>query len=437
MAKPIVAIVGRPNVGKSTLFNRIARERIAIVDDQPGVTRDRIYCEVEWLNKRFFLVDTGGIDTEEDIITKQVREQAEIAIQEADVIIFVVDGRDGLTGADEDVAQLLRRTNKEVILCVNKVEEFSATLAMTAEFWSLGLGDPIAISAEHGRGVGDLLDLVVARFPDDADLAESDALKIAVVGRPNVGKSTLINQFVGEQRVIVSDIPGTTRDAIDTYFTYEGQEFVLIDTAGLRRKKNVETGVERYSVLRTLRAVDRADIVFLVLDAQEGVTEQDTKIAGYIHENGKGCAIIVNKWDLIEKDTNTMRDYEQEIYSSLQFLDYAPIEFISALTGRRVNRLINLAIRIAENRNLRISTGRLNEIIQDAVAMHQPPSDKGVRLKIFYATQAQVNPPVFLLYVNHRELMHFSYLRYLENRLREEYGFHGTPIILSVKERNR
>lgn len=436
MAKPIVAIVGRPNVGKSTLFNRIARERIAIVDDQPGVTRDRIYCEVEWTNKRFILVDTGGIETEEDIITKQVREQAEIAIEEADVIIFVVDGREGLTAADEDVADLLRRTNKEIVLCVNKVEDYSASMEMTAEFWALGLGEPVSASAEHGRGVGDLLDKVVARFPEDADLGESDALKIAVVGRPNVGKSTLINQFVGEQRVIVSDIPGTTRDAIDTFFTFEDQEFVLIDTAGLRRKKKIEVGVERYSVLRTLRAVDRSDIVFLMLDAVEGVTEQDKKIAGYVHESGKGCAIIVNKWDLVEKETNTMRDLEQEIYSGLQFLSYAPIEFISALTGRRVNRLINLAVQIAEHRSMRIPTGRLNEIIQDAVAMHQPPSDKGVRLKIFYATQAQVNPPVFLLYVNHRELMHFSYLRYLENRLRTEYGFYGTPIILSVKERS-
>ncbi|HHX02284.1 MAG TPA: ribosome biogenesis GTPase Der [Firmicutes bacterium] len=435
MAKPMVAIVGRTNVGKSTLFNRIARERIAIVDDQPGVTRDRIYCEVEWLTKKFILVDTGGIETGEDTITKQIRVQAQIAIEEADVIVFVVDGREGLTAADEEIAHQLRRTSKKVILCVNKVEDFSLSPAIAAEFWALGLGEPLTISAEHGRGIGDLLDHVIAEFPEDSVLEDSTALKIALVGRPNVGKSTLINQFVGEERVIVSDIPGTTRDAIDTDFTYDGQEFVLIDTAGMRRKKKIDSGVEHYSVLRALRAIDRSDIVFLMLDAHERVTEQDQRIAGYIHENGKGCAIVVNKWDLVEKETNTMRDYEQEILSKLQFLSYAPVEFISALTGKRVHKLLDLAISIAQQRSLRISTGRLNEIIQDAVAMHQPPSDKGVRLKVLYATQVQVNPPVFLIYVNNSHLMHFSYLRYLENCIRAEYGFHGTPIILSVKER--
>jgi len=435
MAKPIVAIVGRPNVGKSTLFNRIARERIAIVEGIPGVTRDRLYCDVEWLNKSFMLVDTGGIDMAEDIITQQVRHQAEIAIQEADVIIFMVDGREGLTAADEEIANILRRVNKKVILCVNKVEDQTQSALAAAEFWALGLGEPITVSAEHGRGIGDLLDQVIADFPENVEEEKSNVLKIAIVGRPNVGKSTLVNQFVGEKRVIVSDIPGTTRDAIDTYFTYSGQDFVLIDTAGLRRKSKIEEELERWSVIRTLRAVERSDISILMLDAQEGVTEQDTRIAGYIHENGKGCIIVVNKWDLIDKGPQTMQEMETKIRQELQFLDYAPIVFVSALTGKRVHQILDLAKQIAEQRSLRISTGRLNEIIQDAVAMHQVPSDKGVRLKIFYATQAQVNPPVFLIFVNNKELMHFSYLRYLENRLREEYGFIGTPIILSVKER--
>lgn len=435
MSKPMVAIVGRTNVGKSTLFNRIARERIAIVDDQPGVTRDRIYCEVEWLTRKFILVDTGGIETGEDTITRQIRAQAQMAIDEADVIIFVVDGREGLTAADEEIAMQLRKTSKKVILCVNKVEDFSESTAIAAEFWALGLGEPLPVSAEHGRGIGDLLDQVISGFPEDRSLEESDAIKIAVAGRPNVGKSTLINQFVGEERVIVSDIPGTTRDAVDTSFTYNGQEFVLIDTAGMRRKTKIDTGVEHYSVLRALRAVDRSDVVFLMLDAREGVTEQDQRIAGYVHENGKGCAVVVNKWDLVEKDTNTMRECEEEIRDRLQFLPYAPVEFVSALTGKRVHRLLDLAVSIAQQRSMRIPTGRLNEIIQDAVAMHQPPSDKGVRLKIFYAAQVQVNPPVFVIHVNHSQLMHFSYLRYLENCLRAEYGFQGTPIILRVKER--
>lgn len=435
MSKPMVAIVGRTNVGKSTLFNRIARERIAIVDDQPGVTRDRIYCEVEWLTRKFILVDTGGIETGEDTITRQIRAQAQMAIDEADVIIFVVDGREGLTAADEEIAMQLRKTSKKVILCVNKVEDFSESTAIAAEFWALGLGEPLPVSAEHGRGIGDLLDQVISGFPEDRSLEESDAIKIAVAGRPNVGKSTLINQFVGEERVIVSDIPGTTRDAVDTSFTYNGQEFVLIDTAGMRRKTKIDTGVEHYSVLRALRAVDRSDVVFLMLDAREGVTEQDQRIAGYVHENGKGCAVVVNKWDLVEKDTNTMREYEEEIRDRLQFLPYAPVEFVSALMGKRVHRLLDLAVSIAQQRSMRIPTGRLNEIIQDAVAMHQPPSDKGVRLKIFYAAQVQVNPPVFVIHVNHSQLMHFSYLRYLENCLRAEYGFQGTPIILRVKER--
>lgn len=437
MAKPIVAIVGKPNVGKSTLFNRIARERIAIVQDQPGVTRDRLYCDVEWLNHHFTLVDTGGIDTGEDTITRQVRQQAEIAMEQADVIVFVVDGRNGLTGADEEIAQLLRRADKEVILCVNKVDDQLTGEALIWEFYSLGLGDPIPVSAEHGRNIGDLLDVIIEAIPDDLDTDEEDRLKIAIVGRPNVGKSSLINQFLGENRVIVSEIAGTTRDAIDTYFTHEDQKYLLIDTAGLRRRSRIEEEVERYSVIRTLRAVDRCDIALIMLDATEGLTEQDKKIAGYAHENGKGIIIVVNKWDLVEKATNTMRDFEMDVREGMQFLSYAPVVFISALTGRRVNQVLDVAKEVAEYQNLRISTGKLNGIIQDAVAINQPPSDKGVRLRIYYATQAQVKPPVFLIYVNKKDLMHFSYLRYLENRLREEYQFIGTPIILSVKERQR
>lgn len=435
MAKPIVAIVGRPNVGKSTLFNRIANERISIVENNPGITRDRIYAEVEWLNNHFTLIDTGGIDTETDIITKQVREQAQIAIEQADVIIFLVDGRAGLTGADQEVANVLRKVTKRVILCVNKIEDNTAALEMTLEFYALGLGEPYPISAEHGRGIGDLLDQVIASFPPDADTQEIDALKLAIVGRPNVGKSSLVNHLLGEDRVIVSNIPGTTRDAIDTYLQHDGEDVLLIDTAGLRRKKKVDPGVERYSVIRTLRAVDRCDITIIMIDAVEGLTEQDKKIAGYAEENGKGIMLVVNKWDLVEKDTNTMRDFEQEVRDQMQFISYAPILFISALTGSRTNRILDMAAQINQQRSLRIPTGKLNEIIQDAVAMNQTPSDKGVRLKIFYVTQAQVRPPVFLIFVNHRELMHFSYLRYLENRLRLEYDFVGTPIILSVKER--
>lgn len=435
MAKPIVAIVGKPNVGKSTLFNRIARQRIAIVQDEPGVTRDRLYCDVEWLNNHFTLIDTGGIDIGEDIITRQVREQAQIAIEEADVIVFVVDGREGLTAADEDVANVLRKTDKKVILCVNKIDDHLAAEAHVWEFYALGLGDPVAVSAEHGRNIGDLLDQIVVALPKISETEDEDLLKLAIVGRPNVGKSSLVNKFLGENRVIVSDIPGTTRDAIDTYFTRGEQKYLLIDTAGLRRRKKIEEEVERYSVIRTLRAIDRSDIAILMLDATEGLTEQDKKIAGYAHEGGKGMIIVVNKWDLVEKDSNTMRDFEQEIRAGLQFLSYAPIVFISALTGQRVHQVLDLADQVSEYQNLRISTGRLNTLIQDAVAMNQAPSDKGVRLKIYYVTQAQVKPPVFLIYVNYKELMHFSYLRYLENQIREEYEFIGTPIILSVKER--
>jgi len=437
MAKPIAAIVGRPNVGKSTLFNRLVRERLAIVEGEPGVTRDRLYGDVEWLNHWFTVVDTGGIDTGTDVITRQVRRQAEIAVEQADVILFVVDGRAGLTGADEEVANLLRRSSKPVILCVNKIESVQQGQEAVLDFYRLGLGEPLLISAEHGRNIGDLLDLVVQEMPSDRDEDSEDLLKVAVVGRPNVGKSSLVNRILGEERTIVSEVAGTTRDAIDTAFARGDKQYLFIDTAGLRRRKKVEKQVEYYSVIRTLRAVDRSDVTVVLFDAEEGLTEQDQKICGYAHENGKGLIIAVNKWDLVEKETNTMRDFERDLRRELQFVSYAPILFVSALTGQRISRLLDTVEVVAENRALRIPTGQLNTIIQDAVTLTPTPSDKGVRLKIYYAVQAQVNPPVFLLYVNRKDLMHYSYERYLKNRLRQEYGFVGTPIIFSVKERSK
>lgn len=436
MSKPIVAIVGRPNVGKSTLFNRITRQRTAIVEGQPGVTRDRLYGEAEWLNKHFTLIDTGGIDSEDDVITRQVRWQAMVAVEQADIIIFVVDGRAGLTGIDEEIGEVLRRHQKPVILCVNKVEALENPWEFATDFYRLGLGEPILVSAEHGRNVGDLLDSVIEHFPIEADVAPDDSLKIAIVGRPNVGKSSLVNKILGEERVIVSEIAGTTRDAIDTKFTYGDQELTLIDTAGLRRRSRVEEDLEYYSVIRTLGAVDRSDVTVVMIDGTEGLTEQDKKIAGYAHEKGRGIILAVNKWDLVPKETNTMRDFEFELRQGLQFLSYAPIIFISARTGQRVYQLLDLALEVNEARSMRLSTGRVNELIQDAVAMNQPPSDKGVQLKIFYGSQVQVNPPVFVLHVNRKDLMHFSYERYLENRIRQEYGFLGTPIMIVTKERN-
>lgn len=436
MSKPIVAIVGRPNVGKSTLFNRISRSRIAIVEGTPGVTRDRIYSDAEWLNRHFTLVDTGGIDYETDEITKQVRRQAMIAVEQADVIIFVVDGRTGITALDEELAEHLRRSGKPIVLCVNKVDDQEQAWELMGEFYALGLGDPLLVSAEHGKNVGDLLDKVIEYLPEDTPEPSPDALHVAIVGRPNVGKSSLVNKILGDDRCIVTDIAGTTRDAVDSWFTYGEQEMVLIDTAGLRRRSKVEESLEYYSVMRTLRAVDRSNVTVAVLDATEGLTEQDTKIIGYAHESGRGLVIAVNKWDLVEKDANTLRNYELEIRKKLRFADYAPIVFISALTGQRVRVLLDTIIQVNEARGMRIPTGRLNEIIQDAVQVAQVPSDKGVQLKIYYATQVQVNPPVFAIYVNSRDLMHWSYQRYLENRLRQEYGFVGTPIVLAVKERN-
>ena len=435
MNKPIVAIVGRPNVGKSTLFNRITGERTAIVEGQPGVTRDRIYGDAHWLDKFFTLIDTGGIDREEDIITRQVRRQALAAVEESDVIIFVVDGRAGLTPVDEEIGEILRRSSKPVVLCVNKVESTEQAWEASVDFYSLGLGDPIAVSAEHGRNIGDLLDAVVEHFPHDADLAEDDSLKIAIAGRPNVGKSSLVNKILGEERVIVTDIPGTTRDAIDTKCEFQDQVLTLIDTAGLRRKSKVEESVEYYSVIRTLRAIERSDVTVVMIDGTEGLTEQDKRIAGYAHEKGRGIVLAVNKWDLVPKDSNTMRDFEQALKEELLFLDYAPVVFISAQTGQRIEKLLEVCLAVNEARNMRLSTGRVNQIIQDAVAMNQPPSDKGVPLKIFYGVQVQVRPPVFMLHVNRKDLLHFSYARYLENRIRQEYGFVGTPIMIVAKER--
>ena len=437
MSRPIVAIVGRPNVGKSTLFNRITRARTAIVEGQPGVTRDRIHGEAEWLNKHFILIDTGGIDSDDDVITRQVRLQAMAAVEQADVIIFVVDGRSGLTGIDEEITAILRRHQKPVVLCVNKVESAESAWEAAVDFYGLGLGEPILISAEHGRNVGDLLDAVVEFFPQDADLDEDDSLRIAVVGRPNVGKSSLVNTLLGEERVIVSDIAGTTRDAIDTQFIYGDQPITLIDTAGLRRRSKIEEDLEYYSVVRALGAVERSDVTVVMLDGTEGLTEQDKKIAGYAHEQGRGIIVAVNKWDLVPKETNTMRDFEQALRAELQFMSYAPIVFISALTGQRLNSLLDLSLDVNEARSMRIPTGRFNEILQDAMAINQPPSDKGVRLRIFYGSQVQVNPPVFVLHVNRKDLLHFSYERYLENRIRQEYGFMGTRIMLIAKERER
>ncbi|NLW22590.1 MAG: ribosome biogenesis GTPase Der [Tissierellia bacterium] len=436
MDRPVVCIVGRPNVGKSTLFNRIVGRRIAITEDNPGVTRDRIYAEAEWLNKYFTLIDTGGLEPESDeIIPVNIKRQAEIAIDTADVILFVVDGLDGVTTTDREIANLLRKSGKEVILVCNKIDTGNIPNHVY-EFYELGIPNLVVISAEQGLGIGDLLDEVIKHFPEDKDTEyDEDLIRVAVIGKPNVGKSSLVNNILGEERVIVTNIPGTTRDAIDTYFTHNGDRYVFIDTAGLRRKRSINENVERYSVIRTLSAIDRSDICVLVIDAREGVTEQDTKIAGYAHDNGKGIIIAVNKWDLVEKDTNTYLDYEKEIRTKLSFISYAPIVFISAKTGKRVNRLLELLKVVNNNYSLRISTGVLNDIINEAVILNQPPSDKGVRLKIYYGTQVAVRPPRFLIFINKKELMHFSYQRYLENQIRQYFGFDGVPIKFEFREK--
>lgn len=437
MDKPIVAVVGRPNVGKSTFFNQIIGKRISIVDDQPGVTRDRIYADAEWLNRKFTLVDTGGLDPEsDDELLIQIRRQVEIAIDTADVIIFLVDGQVGVTPADQQIANLLRKTRKPVVLAVNKIDNFEDE-PMVSDFFSLGLGEPIGISATHKRGIGDLLDRVVKYLPDKGiDEEEDQAIKIAVVGRPNVGKSSLVNRILGEERVIVSDIPGTTRDAIDTPFERDGKEYVIIDTAGIRRKSRINEALERYSVLRALAAIRRCDVVLIMLDATQPIADQDAKIANLAIEEGKASVIVVNKWDLVEKDTYTMEEYKNRILQKLGFIAYAPMVFISAKTGQRVNRILELVDEVYSHYIMRVSTGVLNDCISDAVAVAAPPSEKGRMLKIYYATQVAVKPPTFVLFVNDPELMHESYQRYLENYLRKTFDLVGTPIRLLVRQRS-
>ncbi|MBQ1867461.1 ribosome biogenesis GTPase Der [Selenomonas sp.] len=438
MSKPIVAIVGRPNVGKSTLFNQIGKKRVSIVDDMPGVTRDRIYLDAEWLNHEFTMIDTGGIEFDEsNHILKSMRSQAQLAMEEADVILFLVDGRAGLTTADEEVAKMLRSTKKPVILGVNKID--SPQLVMNSyEFYNLGLGDPIALSASNAMNLGDLLDAMVAAFPEhEAEDKDEDEISIAVIGRPNVGKSSIVNQLLGEERVIVSDMAGTTRDAIDTHFVKDGMKFMLIDTAGMRRRGKIDEPVERYSVMRSLRAIDRADVVLMMIDASEGITEQDKKIAGYAHESGRGVIIVVNKWDIYpDKDDKSTLRFTEDLRDEIGFLQYAPVLYASALTGQRVGRVTDLVKYVAEQQSMRIKTSVLNELIRDAVSINPPPMHRGRRLKILFMTQADVKPPKFIIFVNDPELMHFSYLRFIENRLREMYGFEGTPIRLIVRARD-
>jgi len=436
MSKPIVAIVGRPNVGKSTLFNQIGKKRVSIVEDIPGVTRDRIYLDAEWLNCEFTMIDTGGIELETtDHILKSMRHQAMLAIEEADVVVFMVDGKTGMTNADVEVARLLRNSKKPVLLVVNKVDSPKKELDVY-EFYNLGLGDPIPISASNALNLGDLLDSVVEAFPKDVvEAKDADEISIAVIGRPNVGKSSLVNALIGQDRVIVSDVAGTTRDAIDTHFVKDGMKFILIDTAGMRRKAKVDLPIERYSVMRALRAVDRSDVVLMVLNADEGVTEQDKKIAGYAHDGGKGVIIVVNKWDLVEKDDKTSLRFTENLRSELGFLQYAPVLYTSALTKQRVHRVTDLVKYVAEQQAMRIQTSVLNQVIIDATSINPPPSHKGRRLKIFFTTQADIKPPTFIFFVNEPELMHFSYLRFLENKLRESFGFEGTPLKLVVRGR--
>jgi len=437
MSKPIVAIVGRPNVGKSTLFNVLAGDTISIVKDTPGVTRDRIYADCNWLNMNFTLIDTGGIEPDSsDVILSQMREQAEIAISTADVIIFIVDVRQGLVDSDSKVADMLRKSKKPVVLAVNKVDSFEKFGNDVYEFYNLGIGDPVPVSAASRLGIGDLLDEVTKHFSlDQIEEEEDERPRIAIVGKPNVGKSSIINKLAGENRVIVSDIAGTTRDAVDTEIVHNGTEYVFIDTAGLRRKSKIKEELERYSIIRTVTAVERADIVIMVIDATEGVTEQDAKIAGIAHERGKGIIIAVNKWDAIEKNDKTIYEYTKKIRDTLAYMSYAEFVFISAETGQRLNKLFELIDMVRANQTMRIATGVLNEIMTEAVAMQQPPSDKGKRLKLYYITQVAVKPPTFVIFVNDKELMHFSYTRYLENRIRDSFGFRGTALKFLIRER--
>lgn len=439
MAKPIVAIVGRPNVGKSTLFNIFANSRISIVEDTPGVTRDRLYATAEWLDHEFMMVDTGGIEImNADAIAVSIRQQAQIAIKEADVILFVCDARAGITTEDADVARLLRQSKKPIVLAVNKADSPKQEMN-TFEFYNLGIGDPIAVSASNHLGLGDLLDAVVAKFPADkmaGDLEEEDEIKVALIGRPNVGKSSIFNALVGEERSIVSDVAGTTRDAIDTPVVRNGQKYLFIDTAGMRRKAKVDEPIEKYSVMRSLRAVDRSDVVLMVFDAVEGVTEQDKRIVGYAHEAGKAVILVVNKWDLYEKDNSSTLRYTETLRKELVFLQYAPVVFVSAVTKQRIHRLPEVISYVAEQNAMRIATSILNQVIEDAVAINPPPTEKGKRLKILYVTQVKIKPPTFVIFVNEPEIMHFSYQRYLENKLREAFGFEGTPIQMIIRGKN-
>ncbi len=438
MSKPIVAIVGRPNVGKSTLFNVLAGEMISIVKDTPGVTRDRIYADCSWLSHNFTLIDTGGIEPEsKDIILSQMREQAQIAIDTADVIVFIVDVRQGLIDSDSKVADMLRKSKKPVVLVVNKVDSFEKFGNDVYEFYNLGIGEPMAISSASKLGIGDMLDEVVKHFPSESEEdEEDDRPRVAIIGKPNVGKSSIINKLLGENRVIVSDIAGTTRDAIDTQVIHNGTEYIFIDTAGLRRKSKIKEDLERYSIIRTVSAVERADVVIVVIDATEGVTEQDAKIAGIAHDKGKGIIVAINKWDAIEKNDKTIYEFTKKVKNTLSFMQYAEFVFISAVTGQRLPKMFELIDVVRQNQTLRIATGVLNEIMTEAVALQQPPSDKGKRLKIYYMTQVAVKPPTFVIFVNDKELMHFSYVRYLENRIRDSFGFAGTSLKFITRERS-
>lgn len=438
MGKPVVAVVGRPNVGKSTLFNKLVGKRLSIVEDTPGVTRDRIYAECEWRSRTFMLVDTGGIEpASDDVILTQMRRQAEVAVERADVIILVTDLRSGVTATDSDVAAMLQKCGKPVVLCVNKCDTVGEPPAEFYEFYNLGLGDPIAVSAAHGHGTGDLLDAVFSYFgEDDGEDYEEGDIKVAVIGKPNVGKSSLINRLAGEERVIVSDIAGTTRDAVDTVVENQNGKFVFIDTAGLRKKSKVTGNIERYSALRSFMAVDRADVCVIVIDALEGFTEQDSKVAGYAHEQGKGCIVAVNKWDAVEKDTYTMSEYRKKLENDFSFMSYVPFIFISAKTGQRTDKLFELIKYVSDQNAMRISTGMLNDLLAAATARVQPPSDKGKRLKIYYMTQPSTKPPTFVAFVNRAELFHFSYQRYLENQIRETFGLEGTPIRFVIRQRD-
>ena len=438
MSKPIVAIVGRPNVGKSTLFNKLIGQRLSIVDDTPGVTRDRIYGECEWENRVISLVDTGGIEPmSQDVILSQMRTQAQIAIDGADVIIMVTDVRSGVVATDEEVAIMLKKSGRPVILAVNKCDNVGDVPPEFYEFYNLGLGDPIAISSTHGLGVGDLLDEVTHLFPEDADTSDDeDEIKVAVIGKPNAGKSSLINKILGEDRVIVSNIAGTTRDAIDSHYEKNGDKYLFIDTAGMRKRGKIDENVERYSVVRSLAAVDRSDVCVIMIDANEGITEQDTKVAGYAHEQGKACIFAVNKWDIVSKDTKTMKNFTMRVREEFAFMSYAEIIFISAKTGQRVDKLLELIKKVNEQHKRRITTGMLNDVLNEAMAKQQPPSDKGRRLKVYYGTQAATAPPTFILFANSKDLFHYSYLRFIENQVREAFGFEGTPIKFIVREKN-